>query len=1066
MQRMYWDYLILTASNDLQAQAYEEQLALRKKLGLLQGVRNAMVLADPGGKRVGSGGSTVFCLAEILSREMADRKTNADKPELWLDILEGLRILIMHAGGDSKRLPAYSPCGKVFVPMPGESDSCLPLTLFDRQLPIYLALPSPGSDTGQIVITAGDVLLRFDSERVRFADEGLTGLACYADPEAASRHGVFCRGQSDTVRLFLQKPTPAEQDSYRAVDSHGRTLLDIGVMCFTAEVAVTLLQLFGLRQRAGGRFQLAGDLAEAIPRCGLDFYQEICCGMGSDVTLEAYLESLRRNKSKWDESLVRRFFDKLSCVPFHVRVLPECEFLHFGTSQQLISSGHYVLQQENRAPAPNMVLTINTEVCGDGRIAGSKAWVEGCRVSSTLQLAGENLVAGIDIGEPLSLPVGACVDVVPGRSRNGDAVWFVRCYDVHDRFNTTGVETSTFCGRPLNRWLEAVGCCLDDVWPTLAATKRQDLWDARLFPAVGEPGQYRAWLWMLDPDQATEEQRQSWRSAERYSLTEMAVLADLVRFHQRRQGIRARALAGCLHKVFGRESGFSTADLAYLVQHSTDQPRLMASLVAEARRWHQDWQQHDLDRFIFPRVIHTLASALSVLDADGRMRLARTLVDSPAMPSAPTLQWLKSLNLDWPASLESDAWPDRARSVAFESLGQAIMATGRKDSDCPRNRLRSDEIVWGRAPARLDTGGGWTDTPPYSLERGGCVVNTAVDLNGQSPIQVYLRIIGEPVIRIGSIDLGTRIEIRSLDDLLDYRRPNSEYSLAKASLALSGFAPGPGGVPKGTPGAWPDDITLGSMLEFFGGGIELTTLAAVPKGSGLGTSSIMGAVLLAVIGRATGRHLTHRELFHAVLRLEQALTTGGGWQDQIGGVVGGSKIISTDPGLIPDARIHYVIPDVLDPIANEGQTLLYYTGITRLAKGILSQVVGHYLNRDRGTMATLHRIHALAPHVAEAMSRKDIRAFGEHVRTAWDLNKQLDPGSTNEHVEALLSRIEPHVYGSKLLGAGGGGFLLMVCKSSEDAKKVRQMLDREPPNPRARFFDYQVNTTGLVVTVC
>jgi galactokinase/mevalonate kinase-like predicted kinase len=182
--------------------------------------------------------------------------------------------------------------------------------------------------------------------------------------------------------------------------------------------------------------------------------------------------------------------------------------------------------------------------------------------------------------------------------------------------------------------------------------------------------------------------------------------------------------------------------------------------------------------------------------------------------------------------------------------------------------------------------------------------------------------------------------------------------------------------------------------------------------------------------------------------------------------VGGSKIISTEAGLVPDPRIHYLLSDVLDPHANGGQTLLYYTGITRLAKGILAHVVGHYLHRDRGTMATLRQIRALAPQVADAMSRKDIRGFGEHVHTAWELNKQLDPGSTNDQVEALLSRVGPHVHGAKLLGAGGGGFLLMVCKSAEDAGKVRQMLDREPPNPRARFFDYQVNTTGLVVTVC
>ena len=76
---------------------------------------------------------------------------------------------------------------------------------------------------------------------------------------------------------------------------------------------------------------------------------------------------------------------------------------------------------------------------------------------------------------------------------------------------------------------------------------------------------------------------------------------------------------------------------------------------------------------------------------------------------------------------------------------------------------------------------------------------------------------------------------------------------------------------------------LRDFLTQYGGGLEITTLAAIPKGSGLGTSSIMGAVLLAVIHRVLGRELSPSELFHNVLRLEQKLTTGGGWQDQIGG---------------------------------------------------------------------------------------------------------------------------------------------------------------------------------------
>jgi hypothetical protein len=78
----------------------------------------------------------------------------------------------------------------------------------------------------------------------------------------------------------------------------------------------------------------------------------------------------------------------------------------------------------------------------------------------------------------------------------------------------------------------------------------------------------------------------------------------------------------------------------------------------------------------------------------------------------------------------------------------------------------------------------------------------------------------------------------------------------------------------------------------------------------------MGAVLMAVIHRMMGRNLSARQLFHNVLRLEQELTTGGGWQDQVGGAVGSVKMITTEPGMIPDPHIRYVTPDLLDPGAN------------------------------------------------------------------------------------------------------------------------------------------------------
>ncbi|UCC98165.1 MAG: hypothetical protein JSW66_20255 [Phycisphaerales bacterium] len=1051
-----WDYLIVTASNEAQAQAYESQLKIRQDLGLLASVRNVIVVADPGGKRIGSGGSTLYCLMEVLRREL-EQGPKAANPDVWEQVLRSLRILIVHAGGDSRRLPSYGPCGKIFVPVPCESDVVVPLTLFDRLLPTYLALPEPAADVGQVVITSGDVLLRFKPSEAEFAAEGITGLACYAPPEQASRHGVFCRGQADRVRLYLQKPSVAEQKKEGALDAYGQACLDIGVMNFDGGTAVRLLRLFGTRAGKEGRLALGGNLGRAVTERGLDFYREICCAMGSEAAKPRHLKSAQQSGSKWSTMLLGRLFEACSSVPFSMRLLKHCDFLDFGTSRGIISSGVRLLQEDRGASHLQTFLDINNEILGSGAVRGASSWVEGCRIRSPLTLGGDNVVVGVDIDEPLSLPSGACLDVIKGKRPNGKSAWFVRCYRLDDTFKQTMEEGASFCGMDVLEWLRAVGAGAEDLWDADLSAAKRSMWNARMFPAVRTRTEYKRWLWMLDPTGARGADFKAWRKAERYNLEQILAFADHSDFYERREKIRGTLIRQSLRQVFRPQSGFSSSELAYLLNGAEDLTVYVSEILAAAH-WHfRNSDSGDAESLVFPRVIHTLGSALLELYPQTDPPLSTVLPGLKRLLSPAERDWLLSLGLDLKPAGSVVRWARRAQAVAFESLESTIVAGGFKRDTHPRSALRSDEIVWARAPARFDLGGGWTDTPPYSLERGGCVVNAAVNLNGQPPIQAYVRIIEKPVIRISSIDQGARTEITRFSELLDYRKATSSFALAKAALALSCFRR-------------QADMTAGNSslrrtLADFGGGIELTTLAAIPKGSGLGTSSIMGAVILAAIQRAVGKELSKRELFHSVLRLEQALTTGGGWQDQIGGAVNGVKMIVTEPGFVPDARIHYVLPDILDPKTNGGQSLLYYTGITRLAKNILQQVVGRYLNRHRATMATLKQIHIVAEEVADALVRKDLATFGHLIDVAWRLNKQLDPNSSSDEIESLLARVRPFIYGAKLLGAGGGGFMLMICKSPKDARAVREMLEAEPPNERARFFEFDISGEGLAVTV-
>ncbi|MBM4041050.1 MAG: hypothetical protein FJ290_21325, partial [Planctomycetes bacterium] len=706
-----WDWLIVTASNERQGRAYDTQVQVRRELGLLAGVREALVVPDPAGRRVGSGGSTVACLMEVLGRELAGSQAELGEPAAWQAALERLRILIVHAGGDSTRLPAYGPCGKAFMPVPGESDSGVGETLFDRQLPTYLALPPSAPGSGQIVVAAGDDIKEFDPSGVRLGPSGVTALGCAATPEQASHHGVFCLGANGQVRRFLQKPSPDELARNDGIDRYGRCVLDIAAMSFDAAAAVSLLQCCGVTRNGEGRLIWTGPVGGAIERRGLDLYREVCCAMGAEATPALYRQAAWAGGSTWEEPLLNRLFEGLAGIPFRVHVVPECRFLHLGTTRELVVNGAQLDTRDRSASEADTPIGINNELAADGALVGGTAWVEGCRIRGRVTLQGGNVVVGADIEEPLSLPRGACLDVLRGRTRTWGDAWFVRCYGVDDRFKDTAEEGATFCGRPVGEWLAAAGARPEDVWDGSLAPAQQTVWQARLFPAAAGPAGYREWLWMFAPEGATQPEREAWRAADRYSLAEIAALADLEAFQERRAQIRAASLGSSIHRVFRQDSMLSAKDLAYILRHSQRPARTVAELVAEAH-----WQRRNAEStsgmspFVCSRILHTLGSAVEGLSTRDEALVSSLAADlREALPPAESA-WLGDLGVPSGAGATVAEWCTRMKRAAFQCLEQAVISSGHSRLPLPRSVLRRDEIVWGRAPARLELAGGWTDT--------------------------------------------------------------------------------------------------------------------------------------------------------------------------------------------------------------------------------------------------------------------------------------------------------------------------------------------------------------------
>jgi len=369
----------------------------------------------------------------------------------------------------------------------------------------------------------------------------------------------------------------------------------------------------------------------------------------------------------------------------------------------------------------------------------------------------------------------------------------------------------------------------------------------------------------------------------------------------------------------------------------------------------------------------------------------------------------------------------------------------------------------------------WTDTPPYTLREGGRVCNVAIDLNAQPPIQVFCRPIPEAEIRFHSIDLGEGERVGRFAALEDYRNPLVPFALPRAALCILGFTQA------NHPGK-----TLPEVLGELGGGVEVTLLAAVPKGSGLGTSSILGAVLLAALERFFGvfdeRHINTGELYRQVLQMEQMLTTGGGWQDQIGGVAGGVKYAVSPPGLRPDLSVYQLDPWLFEAPEAVGRYTLFYTGATRLAKNILQEVVDGYNGMNPADIFTVRRIGALADAAREAFALRDIDRLTWVIWESWRENRLIHPSTTNDEIEGMLVApgVAENYDAMKLLGAGGGGYAFFVSESAEAAARLQDGLEawaarrlgasgdvgaRGNGGSGARVVGLSLNKVGLQVTV-
>lgn len=702
--------------------------------------------------------------------------------------------------------------------------------------------------------------------------------------------------------------------------------------------------------------------------------------------------------------------DQVNTLSAAVVPLPESSFYHFGTSRQMIESISALQNVEldetklgrfGGRRHPDQYLQNASVEYALRREDNPHLWVENSTIPITWRLANNHVLTGIpDNHWDLRLEPGVCLDFVPVDSQG----YCARTYGIDDQFKGALDESSTlWLGRPVVDWFKARGLNLE----AAGLCSNTDIQAARLFPVLEfseiSP-RFLEWLFMAHPER-NPEFAQRWVSTRRLSAEQICEQANLSRLYAMRDENRRRCLGPMLRNsdwsVFFKLNLESTA-------------------------------------IIYGESLHPLPESEGAGNAEPMLAVRRQMFRASVMRQRQLPGW---------EACEDSAFACLRRLIEQETLQTPVL---------PQRCVLEDQIVWGRSPVRLDLAGGWTDTPPFCLENGGRVVNVAVDLNGQPPVQVFAKLCQRPELVLRSIDLGVEQRVRTYEDLETFVDPGNEFALAKAAFALAGFLPrfhAKGGYP-----------SLESQLRQFGGGIEVSLLAAVPKGSGLGTSSILAATLLATLSDLCGLNWDLNVLFSRTLALEQMLTTGGGWQDQAGGIYRGVKLIETHPGLDQKPTLRW-LPEHLFESQYANQTiLLYYTGLTRLAKGILHEVVrGVFLNAPRH-LEVLEAIGANAEAAFSAIQQDDYWGLAKAIGRSWQLNQQLDEGTNPLAVRKILDSVRDYLAATKLLGAGGGGYLMMMAKSPEAALRIRKTLEDNPPNERARFVSFNLSTTGLQLT--
>lgn len=867
-----WDYIILTASNEAQAMAYRNQIENRLEKGLLPEETTYAVLPDPEGKRVGSGGATFQVM-----RYIADQEPERENP------FKNRRILVIHSGGDSKRVPQYSAIGKLFSPVPRELPDGRSSTLFDEFIVGMSGVPSRIQE-GMLVLS-GDVLLLFNPLQIDAQFDGAAAISIKEPVATGKNHGVFLNDGHDYVKCFLHKQTEERLREMGAVNNAGNVDLDTGAVLFGSALLQALFRLIS----TGGKVDEKKFRQFCNEEARISFYGDFLYPLANDSTLEDFYkeaaegqlnEALHECRTQiWNA--IHHFSMKLLC-------LSPAEFIHFGTTRELRSLVTKDVQdyefldwkmQVNSAVQKEGFAAHNAYVGSRAKI-GKEAYLENCYVLGNSEVGDGTVLSHVRIMDrkiPEQIVMHG-IELTGGKK-------VIRIYGVPDNPKGKYPGEVSFLGTTLNQFMAQNKVTKEELWKG----EETYLWFADLYPVCDDREDaldMAEIIYKMAHGTATKEEISRWRESERMSLYSSFNAADIEASCDQERFLENRILARCFIRKL--EQGMYYAEALKIFGKRGISKEIFKLLMEDAA---------EADFSLKIRIYHAVSCY---------MKKTRTIYDD--------------LHYD---ALENDC---------FGTIQEAIYEEAEKKlPDSAGYRIVKDQVDIA-LPVRVNWGGGWTDTPPHCNEKGGVVLNAAMKLRGIYPVQITVKRLDELHVEFESKDIGVYTTVDSAAEIQDCHNPYDSFALHKAALIACGIIP------------VKEEADLQEILKRMGGGIYLSTqVYGVPKGSGLGTSSILSGACVKGIFEFLGQERTDAEIYDVVLGMEQIMSTGGGWQDQVGGLTEGIKLISTKPGIAQNLVVEKIeMPEEGKKELKERFALIY-TGQRRLARNLLRDVVGGYI---------------------------------------------------------------------------------------------------------------------------